>query len=262
MRIILFAFAALLAGCADLPTRASAAESAALAPTGKLRVGVYLGNPLSVVRDPKTQELKGAGYELGRELAHRLDVAFEPVIHPSVGAVIASIGSDAWDIAVLVVSPERAKLVDFTAPFAEVELGYLVPADSSLKTAAEIDRSQIRIAAAAKGQADVLLSRMLKNASLVRANGLAEVVQLIRTGKADAAAANKPILHDLASQLPGSRVLDGRFAVERVAFILPKGREAGVAYVNRFIEAARNGGLLHATIQKAGARGALVPTSN
>lgn len=259
MRTLLLALTVLLASCAQVPPAPTAAETAALAPTGKLRVGLYVGNPLSVVRDPNTSELRGVGYALGRDLAKQLGVPFDPVVHAGVGAVLASTNGATWDIAVVVITSERAKVVDFTIPFADIELGYLVPAGSPLKTAADVDMGPTRVAAQAKGQADVLLSRMLRNAKVVQTTGLAGVVELLKTGKADAAAANKPILYELAPQLPGSRILEGRFTAEHVGFALPKGREAGVAYVNRFIEAARKSGRLQAAIDAAGARGAIVP---
>ena len=106
--------------------------------------------------------------------------------------------------------------------------------------------------------AEVLLKRSLKQATVVGAPGLAAVLDLLRTRKADAAAANKPILHELSMQLPGSRILEGRFSAERAAFALPKGREAALAYVNTFIEDAKSEGLVKKALDRAGARGALV----
>ena len=40
-----------------------------LTPTGKLRVGLDLGSPLSLIKNPATGETNGVGYELGREFA-------------------------------------------------------------------------------------------------------------------------------------------------------------------------------------------------
>jgi polar amino acid transport system substrate-binding protein len=50
----------------------------ALAPTGKLRVGLQLNAPTQAIKDPSTGELKGVGVDLGHELARRLEVPFEP----------------------------------------------------------------------------------------------------------------------------------------------------------------------------------------
>ena len=69
--------AVLLAGCATAPPAATPQERAALAPTGKLRVGVYLGSPTSLVIDAKTGEKNGVTYALGRELARQLGVPIE-----------------------------------------------------------------------------------------------------------------------------------------------------------------------------------------
>lgn len=250
--------ALLLTGCASVYTEPTPEARVALAPTGKLRVGLYLGNPLSVIRDPVSQEVKGVAFDLGKEMARRMGVPFEPVVHPSVGALLDGTKSGQWDVAFFLVSPARMKDVDFTAPLVELELGYLVPKGSSVSTSADVDRPGIRIAVAEKGQADVILSRLLKQALLVRAPGLAAVLDRVKSGKADAVAANKTILHELSGQLPGSRILDGRFATERVAMAIPKGRDAGVVYARKFVEDAKSQGLVKAAVERAGARGAIV----
>ncbi|MGQ0651308.1 MAG: transporter substrate-binding domain-containing protein [Betaproteobacteria bacterium] len=200
----------LVAGCASLDSSLPPEARTALAPTGKLRVGLYTGNPLSLVRDPVSQEMKGMAFDLGKEMARRMGVPFEPVVYPSVGALMDGTKSGRWDIACFLVNPARTPDVDFTPALVELELGYLVPAGSSISSSADVDRPGVRIAASEKGQADVILSRGLKQAVVVRAPGLAAVVERARSGSADAIAANKTILHELSRQLPGSRILEGR----------------------------------------------------
>jgi polar amino acid transport system substrate-binding protein len=62
--------ALLLGGCASLDTGTgpTPAERQAVAPTGKLRVALQLGAPHNAVRDPVSGEMKGVGFDLGREL--------------------------------------------------------------------------------------------------------------------------------------------------------------------------------------------------
>ena len=249
---------AVLVGCASVDTRPSADARASLAPTGKLRVGVYLGNPLSVVRDANSQEMKGAGYELGQHLARRMDVPFEAVVYPSVGALLEGAKSSQWDVALFQVSPARAKDFDFTPPIVEIELGYLVPGESRLKSAADADAAGVRVAVQDKSQSDAILSRLPTRAALVRVGGLAAAMEAVKAGKADAIATVKPSLFELSRQWPGSRVLDGRFAQEYIAMAVPKGRDAGVAYARRFVEEAKARGLVKAAVEKSGARGAVV----
>ena len=92
----------------------------ALVPTGKLRVGLILGVPVQVMRDSASGDMKGVAFDLGKELARRMGVPFEPVLYPSIGALLDSGKSGNWDVAFIGFSPARAKLWDFTAPHLEI----------------------------------------------------------------------------------------------------------------------------------------------
>src|SRR5437016_14637955 len=78
----------MLTGCAGISTAPTPESRQALAPTGKLRVGLQLGTPHNVIRDSVSSEMKGVGFDLGKELARRLGVPFEPVLYPSIGALL------------------------------------------------------------------------------------------------------------------------------------------------------------------------------
>jgi len=248
----------LFSGCAGVRTAPTPEERQALAPGGKLRVGLYLGNPISAVRDPASGELKGFGIDLGKEFAQRLGVTFEPVVHPSIAALLKTTKSGQWDVSFIGDSPERANVMDFTAPLLEVEFGYLVPNGSSISTLADVDQPGVRIAVQEKGVVDIAASRTLKRATLIRVANLSAGLELLRSGKADVLTAVKPSLFETSHQLPGSRVLDGRFGSTPLAIAVPKGRDPGMTYARRFVENAKSEGLVKAAIEKAGIRGAVV----
>src|SRR6058998_1586188 len=248
----------LLTGCAGISTAPTPEARQALAPTGKLRVGLQLGNPLNVTRDSASGEMTGVGFDLGKELARRIGVPFEPVLYPSVGALLDSGKSGAWDVAFVGFSPERAKEWDFSALHLEMEFGYLVPGGSSISTMADVDRPGVRVAVQEKSQPDVFISRTLNNAVVVRASSLAGTVETLKSGTADAIFSIKPSLFEVSNQLPGSRVLDGRPGVDPHAMAMPKGRDPGVAYARQFIEDAKSEGLVKAAIERAGLRGVIV----
>ena len=150
----------LLTGCAGISTAPTPEARQALAPTGKLRVGLQLGSPHNVIRDSVSGEMKGVGFDLGKELARRMGVPFEPVLYPSVGALLDSGKSGAWDVAFVGFSPARAKEWDFTALHMEVEFGYLIPGGSSISTMADVDRPGIRVAVQEKsGRMSFFLAR-------------------------------------------------------------------------------------------------------
>ena len=63
----------LLMACSAAPTAPHHAV-ADLAPTGKLRAAINLGNPILARQDPVTGEALGVSVDLARELAKRLGV--------------------------------------------------------------------------------------------------------------------------------------------------------------------------------------------
>jgi len=247
----------LIAGCAGVPSVPSHSERQALAPTGKLRVALYLGAPASIIGGATPDESKGVGFDLGKELARRIGVLFQPVAYPSPGAIMGGLKSGEWDITFFGPSPEREAVLNFTAPFLVIEHGYLVPAGSPIATIDAVDRPGTRIGAPQGGSVNAFLVRTIKNATVVASPSVPAGEELLKTGKVDVFAANKANLFDLSDKMPGSRVLDGRIGVDEVAIALPKGREAGMAYVRKYIDDAKSEGLIKAAVQRAGLRGAV-----
>ena len=247
----------LIAGCTGMATAPSQEVRQALAPTGKLRVGLYLGGPTSIIRGATPDESKGVGFDLGKELARRIGVPFDPVVYPNPGGVIGGLKSGEWDISFLALSPDRMGVLDFTAPFLVIEHGYLVPAASPISTMAAVDRPGIRIGAPQGGSVNAILVRTIKNATVIPSPGLAVGADMLKSGKVDVFAANKANLFEISDRLPGSRVLDGRIGVDEITIALPKGREAGLAYVQKYLEEAKSEGLVKKAVQRAGLRGAV-----
>lgn len=257
-RLISSIAALILVGCAGIGAAPTQEARQALAPTGKLRVALQLGSPHNVVRDSRSGEMKGVGFDLGNELARRLGVPFEPVMYPSIGALLDAGKSGAWDVAFVGYSPAREKEWDFTALHMQVEFGYLVPAGSPISTMADVDRPGTRVAVQEKSQPDVFLSRTLKNAVIVRGPSLGGTLEMLKSGNADAIFSVKPSLFEASNNLPGSRVLEGRPGIDPHAMVMPKGRDPGLAYARRFIEHAKSDGLVQAAIERVGMRGATV----
>ncbi len=95
-------------GCENINATPAQEERQALAPTGVLRVGFAFYDPVSIVKDPLSGELKGVAIDLGKELARRLDVAIEPVGYTSASAFIDGARTGEWDVAFMAVTPSRA----------------------------------------------------------------------------------------------------------------------------------------------------------
>ena len=251
--LIAFAFV-FISGCASAPTVLPAAR-AELAPTGKLRVGLILSNQVLVTKDSGTGELRGVTIQLGKTLAQRLGVLFEPVGYANPAALVKSFGSNQWDIAFLAFDPARAQDVDFSPAYMEVDNTYLVAANSKVATVEGADRSGVTIAVPERSAPDLFLSRNLKSAQVLRVPGGAEAaIQALTSGKADAYAENAHMLSLYADRLPGARVLEGRYTVIQHAIATPKGKTAAGEYVKTFIEEAKVDGTVAEAIRAAGLR--------
>jgi polar amino acid transport system substrate-binding protein len=248
----------LLMASADISTAQTPEARQALAPSGTLRVALQLANPLNVIQDSASGEMTGVGFDLGQELARRLGVPFESVLYPSVGALLDSGKTGAWDVAFVSFSPARAEEWDFTGRHLEVEFGYLVPAGSAISTMADVEQPGMRIAVQENSGPAGFFARTLGNAVFVRESSNPGALEAVRSGRADVMGSIKPVLFELSEQLPGSRVLDGRPGIEPHAMVIPKGRDLGMAYARQFIEDAKSEGLVQAAIERAGARGVVV----
>jgi len=234
---------------------------AALAPTGKLRVA-FFSAPIYGVKDPATGSLKGLGIDLGSGLAKHLGVPFEPVPYRDLAELIKSAKDGKWDVAVMTTNPQRAEVLDFSNPYLLVEQGYLVRAGVPIATMSDVDKVGIRVGSVNKSSSGNLLSQKLKNAKLVLVNNLAELEQLITSGKVDVIAIGKTFLFKVSAKLPGSRVLDGSLLDETAAMGVIKGRSpAGLAYVNQFIEEAKSGGVVKTAIERDKLRGVRVASA-
>jgi polar amino acid transport system substrate-binding protein len=239
-------------------TQSTPAVRAELAPIGTLRAGINYGNFILAQRDPASGESRGVAIDLTRELAQRLGVPVELVAYTSVAAMVDAAKTGAWDIAFLGIDPAREGEIGFSAAYLEIEATYLVPAGSPLRTVADVDREGVRVAAPARANYELFLSRSLKRAQLVRTATADAAFELLASGQVDALAGLKQALIGLVDKLSGSRMLDGQFMKVPQAVGVPRGRDAGLQYVRGFVEDAKASGLVARAIEKTGARGVSV----
>jgi polar amino acid transport system substrate-binding protein len=226
-----------------------------LAPTGTLRVGVNYGNFLLVTKDPAGGHGRGIVIDLAQELGRRAGVPVEFVAYDTAGALADSARSGAWDVAFLGAEPQRANEIAFSAAYLEIPVTYLVPAGSPIRSLADVDREGVRVAVSAKSAYDLFLTRSLRLATLVRAEGLPAAFELFKSQRLDALAGLRPGLLADSGKLPGSRLLDGQVTVVQQAIGTPKARMEGARYLREFAEEVKTSGLVAQLIEKHGVRG-------
>ena len=231
-------------------------EKQLLAPTGHLRIGVYLGSPTSMVSDASGQT-HGLTYDLGREFAARLNVPAEYITFPRIADVIDAMKQGKVDFTITNATPARANDLSFSEPLLAIELGYLVPENSSITGPEAMDRPEIRIGVTKGGTSDRVLSAKFKNARIIAAESVKLGIEMLRRGELDVYATNKAILSEMSDALPGARILDGNWGQEHMAIAIPKGREQALPFVTGFAQEVQASGLVGQIQQQAGLRGAV-----
>ena len=78
---------------------------------------------------------------------------------------------------------------------------------------------------------------------------------MLSAGTLDLYATNKANLSAMGDKLPGSKVLDGKWGVERHAMAIPRGREAGLPDAKAFVADAVANGLVKKAAARAGLKG-------
>lgn len=221
-----------------------------LAPRGVLRAGINLSNFLLVTGKTASGDPEGVAPDMARGIAERLGVPLELVPFPRPGELADAVDADRWDIGLIGAEPARAEKIAFTPAYVEIEATYLVPAGSPLHTIAEVDRSGVRIAVTARSAYDLWLERNIRQATLVRSESLdAAYEQFVREGL-DALAGLKPRLLSDVKELPGARILDGRFTAVQQAVGTARKNAAGAAFLRDFVEEAKASGLVASLIER------------
>jgi polar amino acid transport system substrate-binding protein len=159
------------------------------------------------------RELEGFDIDLAKMVAEALGMKLELV--PATAANrIPYLLTDKADInvAAMSVTPERAKQVMYSAPYADTSLAVYGPKSLNIKSAAELGRNKIAVA---KGTTeDITLTAANPNADIMRTEDNATSVQAYLSGQSQLLAANSVVVVELAKKNP-NKEFDFKFALRR-----------------------------------------------
>jgi polar amino acid transport system substrate-binding protein len=225
---------------------AQPAPGSEIAPTGTLRGAVIA-----------IRVLGGVGEPIGRFIAKKLGVSFEPVTYPNPQAYEQSFGKGEWDIAMgpRVLAP--ADKADQTPDVWLIDLLYLAAAGKAFASADQVDHPGVKIGTIQNSPSDRYLTRTLRSAELVRLPLSpafpADAIEMLRGGRADAFAADSGLIDSIAAGYPDAKIVPGTFNTVRAAVALPKGLSAAAqAKLNEIVGEAKRNGIVESAISQAG----------
>jgi polar amino acid transport system substrate-binding protein len=225
-----------------------------LVPTGRLRVGVAYApapTPIFVTRDGAGQ-VRGVARDLGLALGKALGVPVEMVAAATTGELTDACEAGTIDIGFMPADDERRKRLDFSPPYFVIESTYLVTAASGIQSMAAVDHAGVTVVGIAGSTTMRAAGRNLQKAKLVGAKSIDDAMAMIKSGSVQAMALTHDSLPVLQQQVPGSLILDGAFQVTGVAMALQKNHPAALAWVSRFVQAAKSDGLVRKAFDESG----------
>ncbi len=228
---------------------------AELAPTGVLRAGINLSNFLLVTGRAANGNPEGVSPDMARAIAEKLGVPLQLIPFKSPGELADQATNNVWDIGNIGAEPQRAQQIAFTAAYCEIEATYMVPADSPIKSIADVDKKGVRIVVAARAAYCLWLENNIKNASLVQVTGAEATLKKFVDEKFDVMAGLRPGLIKDVEKVPGARILDGQFSAVQQAVGTPKKNTAGAQFLSDFVEEAKKSGLVASFIAKHKVKG-------
>ena len=209
-RWILAAFAVIALAFAGTPAKADRFED--ILKNGTVRIGVPLDVPpfgsVNAQRQPE-----GFDIDLANMVAKALGVKAE-LVQLTGANRIPFLLTDKVDIVISVMglTPERAKQIMFTAPYADTSLAVYGAKLQTVKSADQI--GSLRVVAAKGTTQDIGLSEMNPRANIMRTEDDATAAQAYITGQADMIATNSLIIPDLMKRAPNQE-FDLKFVIRR-----------------------------------------------
>ena len=231
------------------------------APTGTLRVGINLGNPVLANEDANTKILSGVTIDIAHEIGKRINLPVQLIPFKTASATVEGIKSGDVDLVFVAIDPVRGADISYTPAYIQIEGAYMVKASSPLKMNEEVDVAGTEIVVGKGSAYDLYLTREIKNATLLRATSSQAVVDDFMSGKGNVAAGVKQQLDADAKRYKDLRMLPGRFMVINQAIGIPKARpgfENTTTFLSNVITQLKQSGFVANAMQRHQIQGAKV----
>ena len=231
------------------------------APTGTLRVGINLGNPILANENPQTHELYGITIDIAHEIGKRLSLPVKLTPFKTAGNTVDAVKTGEIDLVFVAIDPVRGADISYTPPYIQIEGAYMVKTDSPIHENDQVDALSNEIVVGKGSAYDLYLSREIKNATLLRAASSQAVVDDFMSGKGNVAAGVKQQLESDAKRYEGLRMLPGRFMVINQAIGIPKARpqyEQTTTYLSDLITQLKQSGFVAKSMHEHKIEGAKV----
>lgn len=221
-----------------------------LAPDGVLRVGLNMANFLLITGRHSNGEPEGVSPDVGRRIANELGVGIKFIEYEGPGDVADAAPDNAWDIGNIAAEAERAKVINFSPAYCEIQATYMLPPGSALTSVEDVDQSGIRIAVKERAAYDLFLTEHLKHATLVRTPSIDDSFNVFQDDELDVLAGLRPALLTQQTRMPGAIILEQSFAAVQQSIGCQPGKPDAANYLKDFVIRSISDGLIAKSIER------------
>lgn len=216
--------------------------------TKKVRIAVAMGVPLFAFVDDKLQPT-GSDVETAKMIAKDLGAELE-LVQITNAARVPTIQTRKADLLVadLAITEERKKAVDFTIPYATLNIEVAAPAGVAIKDYADLAGKRIGVTRATVN--DTLVTKNAKDAEIVRFEDDATLITAAVSGQVDIVSTQSAVVSEMNKGR--SEKLETKFVQQELnlGIALPKGEPKLKAWLDDWIKVHFADGSLNATFKQ------------
>lgn len=236
MKKVLFAISILilvnLAGISSAADNVSTLQK--ILEKGVMSVGVLPDYPPWGYRG-SSGEFEGYDVDLAKKLAEALEVKLE-ILPLEAPARIPSLASGKVDVVIACLTPTnvRAKVVDFTIPYAAAGLVPMVKANNTvIKSFKDLDGKEVAVVRG--GTPDQFTLKAVPGVKLIRFDTIADAYSAFKTGKVDIFVEEDSFVYLEAKKNPELKAVGEPFSRELISFAVRKNDQDWLNYLNNFL---------------------------
>lgn len=216
--------------------------------------GVRNDTPLFGLMDPKTRTLRGFEIDLARALTKEIlgPKGKCELFQVSAKTKIPVLKNGNIDVllATCTITPDRAKVVDFSKPYFGAGQSLLVPKTSNLHSIKELNRPGTKVLAVKGTTAIANIKKVAPKAKLLEYDDYGQCFSALKSGQGVAMSTDNGILAGIAANNPQYHVVGGSFTTEPYGIAVDKGQGQMKQAVNRAFNKLKANGTYDRLLRK------------
>ena len=228
-----------------------------LSSNGILRAAINMSNFLLVTDKTKNGTPIGVSPDMAQELADKLNLQLKLIPYTTPGEIADDAENDKWDICNIGAEPQRAKKINFSAAYAEIQATYIVQSNSKINNILDVDKIGNKICVASRTAYGLWLERNIHNAELIQVEGVDSSFDVFVNENLDALAGLRPALIDDVKKISGAKILEGQFMSVQQAIGTSIQNIHSSIYIAEFVEEMKKTGFVQKLIDKHNVNGRL-----